>query len=185
MSIYLGFKNNNSVKYNYSGLVIQVYKNFKFGCTFVVDSKNSQFWEYKGTREQCDHIGLFLKCLCVKFPSKSGPYIWWLLELFVKTLRITYKTDVPCYFLGNFWQNWVSFNSNIWSHCSGAKQNWCVYAGHESYDEIWVAKQRKLFSRKYFSRIEWIDGWTRDNSVTRFGEIPPLWHIFKNLWQYI
>ena len=22
-------------------------------------------------------------------------------------------------------------------------------------------------------------------SVTRFGEIPPLWQIFKNLWQYI
>ena len=22
-------------------------------------------------------------------------------------------------------------------------------------------------------------------SVTRFGEIPPLWQIFKNIWQYI
>ena len=22
-------------------------------------------------------------------------------------------------------------------------------------------------------------------SVTRFGKIPPLWQIFKNLWQYI
>ena len=37
--------------------------------------------------------------------------------------------------------------------------------------------------RKYL--IAWEEEKFPTFSVTRFGEIPPLWQIFKNLWQYI
>ena len=42
--------------------------------------------------------------------SKRSPNDWQLFGLFRKTCIF--------YFLGNFWKNWATFYSNIWSHCT-------------------------------------------------------------------
>ena len=62
-------------------------------------------------RIQCDQIGLFLKVLGDKFSYKSSRKIWWLLASCEKI-----KTSGKI-LLVNFWKNWATLDSVIWSHC--------------------------------------------------------------------
>ena len=45
-------------------------------------------------------------------------------------------------------------------------------------------KENYFLENIFQESSELMDG-QETNSVTRFGEVPPLWQIFKNLWQYI
>ena len=65
--------------------------------------------------EQCDQIGRFLKVLGNRKSSKRSPNDWQLFGLFWKTSLLC--KNCISYFLGNFWKNWATFFSNIWSHC--------------------------------------------------------------------
>ena len=62
---------------------------------------------YSSAPVQCDQIGRYWKFLATKF---------------LTTFWAILKNSLLCkncisYFLGNFWKNWATFFSNIWSHC--------------------------------------------------------------------
>ena len=65
---------------------------------------------------QCDQIGRFLKVLGNRLSCKISPNDWKVFGLFWKT-SLLLKTALPT-FLGNFWKNFATFFSKIWSHCS-------------------------------------------------------------------
>ena len=54
----------------------------------------------------------------------------------------------------------------------------------------WLLSSTEAFRGSFLLQkilLNWINGkkYDTEGSVTRFGEIPPLWQLFKSLWQYI
>ena len=117
-------------------------------------------------------------------------------------------------YCGHFWkQNWATFYSIIWSHwrsmtlrihfISFRRRFWlagiflyhwdetkqpllavCLNLNAEITDFLALTKSSLLYLPKtHYLSLSIFK--TLSLSVTRFGEIPPLWPIFKNLWQLI
>ena len=93
-------------------------------------SKNVLRWELNGFKKRFlvtkyerhtlhavwPEIGRFFKVLGNKISSKRSPKLLATFGLFWKTLF--FRKNCIGYFLGNFWKNWATFYSNIWSHCT-------------------------------------------------------------------
>ena len=90
------------------------------------------------------------------------------------------------YFWGNHWRNWAPFNSNIWSHWSTthlfglffALSNDIVFLPQYSI-KIGIGKFEH-YQRETVLVTSTVP--TSVASVTRFGEIWPLWRNVKIIW---
>ena len=72
-------------------------------------------WKWTLRLLQRDQIGRFLKVLGSNFYCKSSPNVWKNVRAFWKKLLESKNCCVHIF--GNFWRNWASFHSTIWSYC--------------------------------------------------------------------
>ena len=71
---------------------------------------------------QCRVIGLgyFLKFMAAHVHTKVARIFGYFLGYFGKWY---YLSKICCgYFWDNYWKNWATLNSNIWSHCFSASK---------------------------------------------------------------
>ena len=89
---------------------------------------------------QCDQIGIFIKCRSWNFTYKLlqiiGNFLGWF------ETRYLYSKTCCCQFWGRFCKNWATFNSDIWSLCwqsdswiINVKRSWNLF---QAWCSIWV-----------------------------------------------